>query len=265
MLALLIGFTVGLVVSLMSGGSRDISYGLLGAGLSAVGIIAGELLIFGSLELDYRYELEAIMIVIYITALWQGWAIPRRSIRLVRENSGRVSEDNWRPILYVGLALLLAIVAVGAFVGFVPMPTEVLASFNAQQAYKYLDEGDHQSAATEIEEALSYQPDWAIGNLLLGELYRERALYADAEQSYLVALDHDPELAGAHLGLAKTYVGLGRQEDALAAAESAKAGYKEDGQAHLISGYIYFTREQWALAEPDLATGINLGLDADDK
>ena len=264
LLALLIGFTVGLVVSLMSGGSRDISYGLLGAGLSAVGIIAGELLIFGSLELDYRYELEAIMIVIYITALWQGWAIPRRSIRLVRENSGRVSEDNWRPILYVGLALLLAIVAVGAFVGFVPMPTEVLASFNAQQAYKYLDEGDHQSAATEIEEALSYQPDWAIGNLLLGELYRERALYADAEQSYLVALDHDPELAGAHLGLAKIYMGLGRQEDALAAAESAKAGYKEDGQAHLISGYIYYTREQWSASEADLAEALRMGLEGED-
>ncbi|UCG25378.1 MAG: tetratricopeptide repeat protein [Chloroflexota bacterium] len=264
LLALMIGFTVGLVVSLMSGGSRDISYGLLGAGLSAVGVIAGELLIFGNLELDYRYELDAIMVVIYIMAVWQGWAIPRRSIRLVRENSGRVNENNWRPMLYVGLALLLAIVAVGAFVGIVPMPTEVLASYNAQQAYKYLDEGDLQSAAAELEEALSFQPDWAIGNLLLGELYQESSLYADAERLYLVALEHDPELGAAHLGLAKTYMGLGREDDALAAAESAKAGYEVDGQAHLISGYIYFIREQWSASEAAMAEALRMGLEGED-
>jgi tetratricopeptide (TPR) repeat protein len=265
LIALLIGFAVGTVVSLMSGGSRDARYALIGAGLSAVGVLLGELLIFGNIELGYRYELSLLTVFIYLFAVWEGWVIPRRSMRLVRKFSGAVSESNARPLAVAGLILMLAVIAAGLFFRIVPLPDELVASYHSNRAYSHLEQGDLPAAAGELDRALLRVPEWAEGHALLGNVYREAEMVTEAEQAYQKALEQDPELAQAQLGLALLYLSLGRSDEALPLAELAKNDAETRTLAHWVTGYVYFVREQWSLAEQDLALALESDLENTDE
>jgi tetratricopeptide (TPR) repeat protein len=104
--ALVLGLVVGVVVSFMGGGNKDKRYSLLGAVLSGAGIAYGEFLIFGLSGSRFIYKFDFVDLFIYALAVYEGWAMPQRSVALVRRRSHLVNERNRKPILVVGVAAL---------------------------------------------------------------------------------------------------------------------------------------------------------------
>jgi len=90
---------------------------------------------------------------------------------------------------------------------------------HADAANAYLVEGFWEQGEAEAKTSLSLAPTAAGTWYLLGESYRARGRYQEAEQAYLKGIKVDPKYWGSYLGLAETYAETGNQKNAIEMAQ----------------------------------------------
>jgi len=99
-------------------------------------------------------------------------------------------------------------------------------------------------------------PDSAQSHILLGDMYRQRQRFDDAQAQYQLALEQAPTDHAALLGLAYAYLGNAKIDDTIATASSALAGSPNDPELNLLMGEALLSRRDYAAAEPFLQKGL---------
>ena len=99
-------------------------------------------------------------------------------------------------------------------------------------------------------------PNSAPSHVLLGDMYRQRQRYDDAQTQYKLALDISPADHAALLGLAYAYFGDANIDAAIATATTALAANPGDPELNLLMGEALIARHDFAGAEPFLQKGL---------
>ncbi len=99
-------------------------------------------------------------------------------------------------------------------------------------------------------------PNSAPSHVLLGDMYRQRQRYDDAQTQYKLALDSSPADHAALLGLAYAYFGDANIDAAIATATAALAANPGDPELNLLMGEALIARHDFAGAEPFLQKGL---------
>jgi tetratricopeptide (TPR) repeat protein len=94
-------------------------------------------------------------------------------------------------------------------------------------------------------------------HVLLGDLYRQRKLFADAEQEYRKALALAPADSGALFGLSLTLLADNKLDEAFRLAQSAVEKNPDDPELNAVMGEILCNRDDLAGAEPYLKKSLN--------
>jgi tetratricopeptide (TPR) repeat protein len=89
-------------------------------------------------------------------------------------------------------------------------------------------------------------------HVLLGDIYRQRRSFPDAEREYRKALALRPEDPGAQFGLALTFLDQKQVDDALRLAQSALEKNPDDPEFNAVMGEILCDRNDFSAAEPYL-------------
>jgi len=105
--------------------------------------------------------------------------------------------------------------------------------------------------ASEIDSASPYL------HVLLGDVYRQRKLYPDAEQEYRKALALQPEDPGALFGLSLALLADSDIDGALRLAQAALHKKPDDPELNAVMGEILSARHDFYGAEPYLKKGLN--------
>ncbi len=93
-------------------------------------------------------------------------------------------------------------------------------------------------------------------HILLGDLYRQRRFFPDAEQEYRKALALKPEDTGALFGLSLTLLANSDIDGALRLAQAALNKDPDDPEFNAVMGEILSVRHDVAAAEPYLKKGL---------
>jgi tetratricopeptide (TPR) repeat protein len=99
-------------------------------------------------------------------------------------------------------------------------------------------------------------PNSAPSHILLGDMYRQRQRYDDAQAQYKLALEISPADHAALLGLAYAYYGNANLDAAIATAKLALATNPTDPELNLLMGEALVSRHAFAAAEPFLQKGL---------
>jgi tetratricopeptide (TPR) repeat protein len=94
-------------------------------------------------------------------------------------------------------------------------------------------------------------------HVLLGDIYRQRRYYPDAEQEYRKALAIRPGDIGAQMGLSLTLLADSEIDDALHVAESALKNKPDDPELNAVMAEILCALNDFAGAEPYLKKSLN--------
>ena len=93
-------------------------------------------------------------------------------------------------------------------------------------------------------------------HVLLGDLYRQREYYPDAEQEYRKALAIQPEDTGALLGLSLTLMVDSHLDEALHLTESALKKEPDDPELNAVMGEILSKKDDFSAAESYLKKAL---------
>ena len=93
-------------------------------------------------------------------------------------------------------------------------------------------------------------------HVLLGDIYRERKFFSDAEREYRKALALRPDDTGALFGLCLTLLGDNQIEEALRVAQSVLKNNSDDPELNAVMGEILCARHEFAGAEPYLKKSL---------
>ena len=94
-------------------------------------------------------------------------------------------------------------------------------------------------------------------HVLLGDVYRQRKYYPDAEQEYRKALAIQPDNSGALFGLSLALLADSEIDEALRLAESALKRNPDDPEFNAVMGEILSAQHDYAGAEPYLKKAMN--------
>jgi len=98
-------------------------------------------------------------------------------------------------------------------------------------------------------------------HLLLGDLYRQRDYFPDAELEYRKALALQPEDTGALFGLSLALLADQQTDEAFRLAQAALQKSVDDAELNGLMGEILCARHQYSEAEPYLKKGLNTKLE----
>ena len=93
-------------------------------------------------------------------------------------------------------------------------------------------------------------------HVLLGDVYRQRRYYPDAEQEYRKALVIQPENAGALFGLSLTLLADSEIDEALHLAKAALEKSPDDPELNAVMGEILSAQHDFSGAEPYLKKAL---------
>lgn len=94
-------------------------------------------------------------------------------------------------------------------------------------------------------------------HILLGDLYRQRRFFSDAEREYRQALALQPEDTGALFGLSLTLLADDQVDEAFRVAQAALKNSFDDPELNAVMGEILCARNDFAGAEPYLKKSVN--------
>jgi tetratricopeptide (TPR) repeat protein len=101
------------------------------------------------------------------------------------------------------------------------------------------------------------EPDSAKSHLLLGDIYRQRDRFDDAQGEYSKALALTPGDTAALFGLASAYLSNNNIEKAKETAQAALAGSPDDPELNLIMAETMISRHEYEQAEPYLLKSLH--------
>jgi tetratricopeptide (TPR) repeat protein len=94
-------------------------------------------------------------------------------------------------------------------------------------------------------------------HVLLGDIYRQRKYFPDAEQEYRRALALQPEDTGALFGLSLALLANDQIDEAFRLAQAALAKNPDDPELNAVMGEILCARNDFSGAEPYLKKSLN--------
>ncbi len=94
-------------------------------------------------------------------------------------------------------------------------------------------------------------------HVLLGDIYRQRLYFPDAQQEYRKALALQPEDTGALFGLALALLADEQTDEAFRLAETAAQKYPDDPELNALMGEILCSRHDYSRAELYLKKGLS--------
>jgi len=101
------------------------------------------------------------------------------------------------------------------------------------------------------------EPNSARSHILLGDIYRQRERYDDAQKEYSKALDLSPDNAAALLGLAAAYFGDANITKTIEIAHKALAQSPDDPEINLLMGEALMSQHNFPGPEPYLLKALN--------
>lgn len=101
------------------------------------------------------------------------------------------------------------------------------------------------------------EPDSERTHLLLGDMYRQRQRYEQAESEYKMASALAPQDPAPLFGLASAYFQGSNTDQAFSSAKIALAMSPNDPDLNLLVGEILVSRREWAQAEDYLKSGLS--------
>jgi tetratricopeptide (TPR) repeat protein len=101
------------------------------------------------------------------------------------------------------------------------------------------------------------EPNSARSHILLGDIYRQRERYDDAQKEYAKALDISPNDPAALLGLAFAYYGDSNVDKTIETTRKALAESPDDPEINLLLGETLITQHKFSDAEPFLLKALN--------
>ena len=107
-----------------------------------------------------------------------------------------------------------------------------------------------------LARASTIDSDSPTMHVLLGDVYRQRRYYPDAEQEYRKALVIQPGNAGALLGLSLTLLADSEIDEALHLAKAALEKSPDDPELNAVMGEILFAQHDFSGAEPYLKKAL---------
>ena len=101
------------------------------------------------------------------------------------------------------------------------------------------------------------EPNSARSHILLGDIYRQREQYGEAQKEYSKALELSPDDPAALLGLGTAYLQEAKVDKAIATARKALAQRPSDPEVNLLVGEAFVTQHMFPDAEPFLLKSLN--------
>lgn len=122
----------------------------------------------------------------------------------------------------------------------------------------YWETRSSQKLATEaLTRSSQIDPNSAKLHILLGDIYRQRKYFPDAEQEYRKALALQPEDTGALFGLSLALLANEQMDEALRLAQAALEKNTDDPELNAVMGEILCARDDFSGAEPYLKKSLN--------
>jgi tetratricopeptide (TPR) repeat protein len=101
------------------------------------------------------------------------------------------------------------------------------------------------------------EPNSARSHILLGDIYRQREQFGDAQKEYKKALQISPDDSAALLGLGTAYLQEAKVDEAIETARRAVAQSPSDPDVNLLMGEALVTHHMFPDAEPFLLKSLN--------
>jgi Tfp pilus assembly protein PilF len=114
------------------------------------------------------------------------------------------------------------------------------------------------SAQKELEQSLTYQTDFAVGNVMLADYYMKLERHAEAEKYYLKGLKKDSKMNYALLNLATLYNIQGKNAQSLKTFEQAKKNDPNNERIYYSMALLYNEMNNLPAAEQSFAKAVAL-------
>ena len=101
------------------------------------------------------------------------------------------------------------------------------------------------------------EPNSARSHILLGDIYRQRERYDDAQKEYSLALTISPDDPAALLGLASAYFDDAKIDEAIGTAQKVLVKEPGDPETNVLMGEALISQHKYSDAEPYLQKGLN--------
>ncbi len=101
------------------------------------------------------------------------------------------------------------------------------------------------------------EPNSARSHILLGDIYRQRERYDDAQKEYSLALSITPDDPAALLGLASAYFDNAKIDKAIATAQKALLEQPGDPETNVLMGEALISQHKYDSAESYLLKGLH--------
>jgi tetratricopeptide (TPR) repeat protein len=101
------------------------------------------------------------------------------------------------------------------------------------------------------------EPNSARSHILLGDIYRQREQYGDAQKAYREALELSPNDSAALLGLGSAYLLEAKVDQAIATAQKAVEQSPSDPEVNLLMGEALVAQHKFPDAKPFLLKSLN--------
>ena len=129
------------------------------------------------------------------------------------------------------------------------------------QGLYWESKADQKLAIAVLEHAGEIDPDSPHMHVLIGDVYRQKHQWDDAETEYRKAMALDPTSHGARLNLGIVLFTELKTDEALAVAESLLVEAPDDPETNMLAGEILVQEHRFQEAEPYLSRCQNLGPD----
>lgn len=129
------------------------------------------------------------------------------------------------------------------------------------QGLYWESKADQRLAVAALARAGEIDPDSPQMHILLGDIFRQKRHWSEAEAEYRKALALDPKSRSARLNLAIDLFTELKSEEALDLDKSLLAEVPQDPEANLLAGEILVQQHQYEQAEPYVARCGKLGED----
>ena len=133
---------------------------------------------------------------------------------------------------------------------------QVLPSPNQAEALFWSIRANEKLAFDSLAHFQQLEPNSARSHILLGDIYRQRHRYDDAQKEYSKALDLSPNNTAALLGLASAFYADSDLEKTVVVAHQALAKSPEDPDINLLLGEALSEQHKFTDAEPFLLKAL---------
>lgn len=129
------------------------------------------------------------------------------------------------------------------------------------EGFYWESKADEKLAVTALARAGEIEPDSARMHVLIGDAFRQRRHWSEAEAEYRKGISLDPQSRAARLGLAIVLFTEMKTDEAFAVDKSLMQQIPDDPEANLLAADILVQKHEFAQAEPFLDRCRNLKVD----